>query len=804
MKILFNLLLASILPLCLFGQIETDNDNDGMDDAWEIQHQLNPNDPMDAWCDLDGDQVLNLFEFQLDADPRNANSPSVKLLTSSTTRSEFIDLVHEATEKPLLLKLAAGVYDIGFKRIELENSNEKYKPLKLMVQGGWNTDFSEYNPFVYRTIIDGQNDKDKQFKLATPYTGRQITGLRESLIYDGIEFKRGGVGVSNTFFHASYSIYNCSFYDNNSSFYFGTLGSFLPSNIYLVNSTFANNTGEGNIRITSSGAIVNVNMINCTVTNNGSNPCPGSTTKCIDDVTEGIFSYSSNPGSATFNITNSIVWEEGEYYSINTYQEQRYGANLSSIVCNFKNSNVAPINQSQNTKDENFENTTYVNPMFSSLNAPHLDLSSSSPLKEAGLNVGLPFTGSAPDLGVNKFVVNGTCQVSEDEQPASSTEEVSSTIFDDFSWLSNFVNLSNCSTEKVEVYQSGNYKYLLITDANGTATLYNQDGLFYCQNSSNYDCVSAYSLDALIASWTCNGGSTSIPEEDCPVVDPSSLSFFQRATDYDGIYTTNERGEVCLFVEEIVQVEYEGRTYYRVVENFNAAAACPIQIKNIKFYDCKGDFIGGIGDVPLCESPALCNALADATGTVIWAYEKKAESDASVFEDYPWLTDIFDPTSCSREEVEVYETSTQTFVFVRTGPLTGQVHLGDGTLYCASTTSSDCITPYTRNDLVKFWTCIGSLTEPSGTKLARLSPVSTVSVFPNPTTGNLNVQLPNQSEGQHIKVINLLGKVVYEQDASDASNLSIDLSNYEDGMYLLEWSNGKESVTKQIIKQDNR
>jgi len=48
---------------------QTDTDNDGMDDAWEIANQLDPTDPKDAWCDYDTDQILNLFEFQLQTDP---------------------------------------------------------------------------------------------------------------------------------------------------------------------------------------------------------------------------------------------------------------------------------------------------------------------------------------------------------------------------------------------------------------------------------------------------------------------------------------------------------------------------------------------------------------------------------------------------------------------------------------------------------------------------------------------------------------------------------------------------------------
>ncbi len=48
---------------------DTDDDDDGMPDVWEVQFGLNPLDPSDASTDLDGDFVNNLAEFGLGTDP---------------------------------------------------------------------------------------------------------------------------------------------------------------------------------------------------------------------------------------------------------------------------------------------------------------------------------------------------------------------------------------------------------------------------------------------------------------------------------------------------------------------------------------------------------------------------------------------------------------------------------------------------------------------------------------------------------------------------------------------------------------
>ncbi len=51
-----------------------DTDSDGMSDAWELEHGLNPNDPSDATLDPDSDGLTNLQEFQAGTDPRNPDT----------------------------------------------------------------------------------------------------------------------------------------------------------------------------------------------------------------------------------------------------------------------------------------------------------------------------------------------------------------------------------------------------------------------------------------------------------------------------------------------------------------------------------------------------------------------------------------------------------------------------------------------------------------------------------------------------------------------------------------------------------
>jgi len=60
----------------LADYIDTDDDDDGMSDDWEILHGLDPLDPSDASLDPDGDGLSNLTEHQIGSDPNVYTSPS--------------------------------------------------------------------------------------------------------------------------------------------------------------------------------------------------------------------------------------------------------------------------------------------------------------------------------------------------------------------------------------------------------------------------------------------------------------------------------------------------------------------------------------------------------------------------------------------------------------------------------------------------------------------------------------------------------------------------------------------------------
>ena len=74
-----------------------------------------------------------------------------------------------------------------------------------------------------------------------------------------------------------------------------------------------------------------------------------------------------------------------------------------------------------------------------------------------------------------------------------------------------------------------------------------------------------------------------------------------------------------------------------------------------------------------------------------------------------------------------------------------------------------------------------------------------LSVFPNPVEDVLHVKLPNQTRPLALQLIDVNGQVVYEQDAVTSDELSLDVSGYRSGVYVLVLSSGSKVVQRKVV-----
>ena len=91
---------------------------------------------------------------------------------------------------------------------------------------------------------------------------------------------------------------------------------------------------------------------------------------------------------------------------------------------------------------------------------------------------------------------------------ATSTEELIETqftnnqVFTDYPWLEETIDKEECVVEAISTYKSGSFSFIYVHKKNG-GTLYFEDGTFFCEQTANYNCITAYRLEDPIAVWTC-------------------------------------------------------------------------------------------------------------------------------------------------------------------------------------------------------------------------------------------------------------------------------------------------------------
>ncbi len=78
---------------------------------------------------------------------------------------------------------------------------------------------------------------------------------------------------------------------------------------------------------------------------------------------------------------------------------------------------------------------------------------------------------------------------------------------------------------------------------------------------------------------------------------------------------------------------------------------------------------------------------------------------------------------------------------------------------------------------------------------------SKVSIYPNPSNGVFNIDF-NNVEVEQINIVNVLGQTVFSKKVDNTisnSNISIDISNNPNGVYIVNASNGKETKSYKVI-----
>jgi len=186
-------------------------------------------------------------------------------------------------------------------------------------------------------------------------------------------------------------------------------------------------------------------------------------------------------------------------------------------------------------------------------------------------------------------------------------------------------------------------------------------------------------------------------------------------------------------------------------------------------------------------------------------------SNDPIFTNFSWLPTMFDPTNCTNDRVAVYNQGIFYYLLVNE-----ELYFQDGTFYCQSTATYDCVTAYNFEEAIYIWDCQnggrGKLPTQNrsianGKDTPRLPP-SSLLAYPNPTEGRLTVQIPSvKNTTQQLLLHDLYGRTLQTHTIADTDylqSIELDLTNFERGIYFIEFRSKENRQIQRIVKQNLR
>lgn len=283
------------LPIQTFGQEEEwDTDQDAMPNGWEFHRNLNPKDPKDVWTDFDEDGYAAIYEYLLGTNPLDPTQPKTVRYNADQDLSEQIQAANRGT----VLLVPAGTYN-------LNHIHQAGEAPRVMVQGGWNSDFTEQDYCSHTTVFNG-NQTGSIFDL-------QISqGNSSVIILDGITLtgaSQGAIRYSSFLPKTQLMLSNCTLVDNDChrqaaivSFQDGALS--LISDFILFNTSIVHNRGTA-LNVELNANRTNFKLLQSTIALNRFSMNDGIPFTSGFGIT---FSFRSD-STHHIQVANSILWD---------------------------------------------------------------------------------------------------------------------------------------------------------------------------------------------------------------------------------------------------------------------------------------------------------------------------------------------------------------------------------------------------------------------------------------------------------------------------------------------------------------
>lgn len=209
-------------------------------------------------------------------------------------------------------------------------------------------------------------------------------------------------------------------------------------------------------------------------------------------------------------------------------------------------------------------------------------------------------------------------------------------------------------------------------------------------------------------------------------------------------------------------------TINKTVNSNLEKTACERYIFNGQTYTTSGTYTSKLSTSKGCDSIVILKLTINsvkATATL----NQKTLTASPAGATYQWL-------DCAKNKAPIANATQQTFAPTVNGT------------YAVSVTQNDCSAVSDCINLIII-----------GTNDKDFS--NNITIFPNPSNGKYMIKFENTSSLVDVKVSDISGKQLLKKDNVDSNNLVIDISDYENGIYLLNIISDKKEATFKLIKQ---
>lgn len=383
------------------------------------------------------------------------------------------------------------------------------------------------------------------------------------------------------------------------------------------------------------------------------------------------------------------------------------------------------------------------------------------------------------------------------------SNDISASIFDNYSWVVDKVNIANCeAVQSISEYQylDGSTIFVYILNPNGLGTLYLDYGNRICRDSENYSCLEAYNLTQALDSWTCGGNSTESSEEPVGNEENEEMEEMEENEEVEEIAVFSKYSWLnnyinpndCFGANKVTEFNFSSYSFVFVEDGDGG-----------KLYFEDGTFY--------CASSTNYDCLAlyglnnpSANWACIDENENENESENenetenenenentqdAIFSTYPWLSTLIDANDCSNAALAVYAYGTFEFISIENREGTN-LYFQDGTFYCSDGLNYSCTNLYGLDTPKAEWECEGGVINQK--QVAHFSQQkidfdADFKIYPNPSNGKFMIEMEKSQTNTRLNIISIDGKLIHSSNVEPQQQIvHVEIDSAPKGIYLLQ------------------